>query len=390
MSAFFRARDASRSSVLSSTSCFYYGLGTLGTLSLASYSPPLFTLSSSPLTSTTPSRFFSSFAGSSPSFLVSLFLPRRAFCLASAAPPHASPSFPSVSPSVRILEVAAFTPEYKVQLTPTLPPPSDADVVIQSGPYRSWWLRLCGRVLNLQEFKEVLGKLQDKATDTKGALYVCIPETKVQGAFVSLLKERGFKFHHHVDQTSELVYYCWTGPLPDMVPDYATSIEGGGLILVSPDKTKVLLVKEYGRWSFPGGATDINETTLETATRECFEEAGARLDPNSTVWLVGGWNIAASRDRRINDHYNIFLGKAATEDFRVDGNEITEGKWVAVDLLMRAIKENNKDEKRNSFLIDGVLYAAPMCFAVQRWQNRQGLEVVLSDWGRQKPGLEFH
>ncbi len=41
------------------------------------------------------------------------------------------------------------------------------------------------------------------------------------------------------------------------MPSYATSIEGGGMIVLSPDETKVLLVHELGRWVFPGGGIGV-------------------------------------------------------------------------------------------------------------------------------------
>jgi hypothetical protein len=45
---------------------------------------------------------------------------------------------------------------------------------------------------------------------------------------------------NHEPTTRELIYYRWSDPKrPDMVPPYATSIEGGGLIVLSPDESKV-------------------------------------------------------------------------------------------------------------------------------------------------------
>ncbi len=47
-------------------------------------------------------------------------------------------------------------------------------------------------------------------------------------------------FQNHEPSTHELIYYRWSDPKrPDMVPPYATSIEGGGLIVLSPDESKV-------------------------------------------------------------------------------------------------------------------------------------------------------
>ena len=59
---------------------------------------------------------------------------------------------------------------------------------------------------------------------------------------------------YHDEGTAEFVYYCWPGsPESDIVPSYATSIEGATALIFSPDGSKVLLVWERGQWSTPGG-----------------------------------------------------------------------------------------------------------------------------------------
>ena len=58
-----------------------------------------------------------------------------------------------------------------------------------------------------------------------------------------------------------------------MVPCYATSIEGVGALVLSPDpEKKVLLVWEYATGSHSCGAVDQGESILEAAGREAGEE----------------------------------------------------------------------------------------------------------------------
>lgn len=45
------------------------------------------------------------------------------------------------------------------------------------------------------------------------------------------------------------------------------------------EKNQVLLIKrsDNGFWALPGGCHDLNETPMECAVRECFEESGYKI-----------------------------------------------------------------------------------------------------------------
>ena len=101
------------------------------------------------------------------------------------------------------------------------------------------------------------------------------------------VQSRGYRFYHYHPDTNEMIWYKWCTALPDLVPAYATSIEGGAVLVLSPDRSQVLLVWERGRlylqlpciiytccyrWGCPGGAVDMGESCLEGAIRECKEE----------------------------------------------------------------------------------------------------------------------
>jgi len=53
---------------------------------------------------------------------------------------------------------------------------------------------------------------------------------------------------------------------------------GAGIVFVTPDKKILLLQKENGKWTFPGGHREPNEEPWQTAQRECFEELGMNPD----------------------------------------------------------------------------------------------------------------
>lgn len=51
-------------------------------------------------------------------------------------------------------------------------------------------------------------------------------------------------------------------------------------VFVLNDKNQVLLIKrsDNGFWALPGGCHDLNETPMECAVRECFEESGYQIE----------------------------------------------------------------------------------------------------------------
>ena len=54
---------------------------------------------------------------------------------------------------------------------------------------------------------------------------------------------------------------------------------GAGIVFVTPKKEILLLQKENGYWTFPGGHREENEySPLDTAERECIEELGLMPD----------------------------------------------------------------------------------------------------------------
>ena len=95
---------------------------------------------------------------------------------------------------------------------------------------------------------------------------------------------------------------------------------------------RLLLLRQaaHRRWSLPAGLLKKHEPSAVGAARELFEETGVRLDaeeltaghPNAIVHPVGAVDC-------------IFFGTvpASSTPLQVDGGEILEADWFAVDDL---------------------------------------------------------
>jgi len=165
----------------------------------------------------------------------------------------------------------------------------------------------------------------------KTAVYVGVPDDHTLcGGIVAALRTRGFRFHHFHEEgpgspAGELIYYRWAGAGQDMVPSYATALEGIGVIVLSPERDAVLLAWEYGNWKMVTGNVDAGESMVETVRREVREEVGLEVEEEMT--LLGGWQAARSRDKSVNNIFCVFAATAKSREAKVDGVEVTDARW---------------------------------------------------------------
>jgi len=270
-------------------------------------------------------------------------------------------------PLAAMLDKLKFKETFRGQLTP--PAPGDgasetncgpaardeSGIVWQRGPYKSWWLRLGTGWSQMPSFGELSAALDEairRAKETKPfgtAVYVGVQELAMEPGVSSLLRARGFQYHHfHTSrgrdgaggagseyEPGEHVYYRWLGdPTHDLVPPYRTSIEGVGALLLSPDEKRVLLVWEYGNWKPVSGAVDEGESSLRTVERELHEEVHVAVDHSFIARKVGGWQMARARDGKTNDNYTCYALRAASETFEVDEVEISSARWFDTSALL--------------------------------------------------------
>jgi len=104
---------------------------------------------------------------------------------------------------------------------------------------------------------------------------------------------------------------------------------------------KILMVREKidGAWSLPGGWADVNSSVSESATRECLEEAGARVNPKRIIAIH-------QADRHYDFQYpytvyKIFVECELIENNFLDNTETLEAGFFPVDSLPSLSAERN-------------------------------------------------
>jgi len=236
------------------------------------------------------------------------------------------------------------------------PPEPEVDdsieMIIQPGKFGANVIRVV-KGISAESFQCIMDSIIRNVTQKvehgrEAAIYLGLRHESMNGGVMSVVKKLGFRFHHHLsDETDpytwhddfEFMFYKWicvkegcrTGGKSDLVPTYTTSIEGGGVMVLSPDRKEVLLVNQWGGvWSAPGGAVSPKETTYEAASREVEEELDIKLD-KATLALVAVGNIGAKYDR-VNDHYMLYAAQAKDKNFKPDGIEVTvaNARWFSL------------------------------------------------------------
>lgn len=107
-------------------------------------------------------------------------------------------------------------------------------------------------------------------------------------------------------------------------------------------KLKVLLLNSEGEWVFPKGHVEANETELDAAIRELYEESNVKVYAQESMGQVDEYKFYFSGENAvkvikvfafiINDEREITYNK--NEGF-------IDGKWVEVDYALKMLKHND-------------------------------------------------
>jgi mRNA-decapping enzyme subunit 2 len=106
---------------------------------------------------------------------------------------------------------------------------------------------------------------------------------------------------------------------------------------ISLNKIEYLLVKGviFNKWGFPKGKKDENESDIECASRELFEETRVYVDPNSL-----------NKCKRVKvGRHNLYIYKSYEKPNieNVNENEIVEIKWMTLDDMKNVYSECNRE-----------------------------------------------
>jgi len=246
---------------------------------------------------------------------------------------------------------------------------SDSDisipgVIVREGKYHNTELIVRDNTsVDVKTLEQLL--LQEEAKQSIAAVFVTLPEASFH-MFLEMLLRNNYKFHRHMEAhhssgsstrgaSGSFSYYKWKNPnVHDKVPAFATSIEGGGAMILSPDEKRVLMIMENHRniWKFVTGAVDVSESGLETVRREAIEDVGVQLDNSFAPVVVGGYNNKQARyDGAINDNFTCYAVKAKSEIIHLEEFEISQGKWFPISELTEILawaRQNGKDKNHDA------------------------------------------
>ncbi|MGQ9846055.1 MAG: NUDIX domain-containing protein [Bacteroidales bacterium] len=118
--------------------------------------------------------------------------------------------------------------------------------------------------------------------------------------------------------------YCYEYPRPAIATDIV-------LIAKTPIENKVLLIQRKnnpfkGMWAFPGGFMDINETLIETANRELYEETGIKIN-ELTFFGIYDHPQRDPRGRTISIVYYALLENIIVPQ---SGDDATHAQWFPI------------------------------------------------------------
>lgn len=120
-------------------------------------------------------------------------------------------------------------------------------------------------------------------------------------------------------------------------------ISSMAIVIAKKEKNlKALLLNNDGEWVFPKGHLEANETELDAAIRELYEESNVKVNAQESIGQVDEYKFYFSGENAvkvikvfafiINDEREITYNK--NEGF-------INGKWIEVDDALKMLKHND-------------------------------------------------
>ena len=116
------------------------------------------------------------------------------------------------------------------------------------------------------------------------------------------------------------------------------------------ENKKILLVKQWDGYDFPGGGINIDETIHQALTREFFEETGWTIKPIRVIWCETSFYITHSDNQPKNCPLIYFLVKKVREG-KLKRDNLSEHeqqyagepKWIDLDKIEKIKFYNSVD-----------------------------------------------
>ena len=105
-------------------------------------------------------------------------------------------------------------------------------------------------------------------------------------------------------------------------------------IILDAKSEKVLVIKRRegihsGKWAFPGGIVEDNETSENALKREIKEELGVKI--GKIIKRIGAYEYP--RENKEVTKGESFLVSLENMRIKLDSNEISESKWATIEDL---------------------------------------------------------
>ena len=128
----------------------------------------------------------------------------------------------------------------------------------------------------------------------------------------------------------------------DIYPTPSVSVR---TVILSEDKTKVLMVKETysDGYSLPGGWCDLFISSVDNAKKECFEEAGIKL---KNISLVGVINRIPFKSSVSIPEYVVVYKAEQDGDFLKPCHEVSEVKYFDINNLPKLCRKMTLEETK--------------------------------------------
>ena len=107
-------------------------------------------------------------------------------------------------------------------------------------------------------------------------------------------------------------------------------------------KLKALLLNNDGEWVFPKGHLEANETELDAAIRELYEESNVKVSAQESIGQVDEYKFYFSGENAVKVIKVFAFIIDAEREITYNKNEgFIDGKWVEVDEALKMLKHND-------------------------------------------------